>query len=124
MPQQTPCYPATYILLVVPVRAEKQAIIPAVSHMGTARVQSVRRDANPLYHRLIERFGELTGVPVLLNTSFNIKGEPIVNTPQNAIDTFLTSGLDALVMGRALVEKPPDPLRATNHYPRVDDAVL
>ena len=60
------------MLLVVPVKPEKQAIIPAVSHMGTARLQTVQRETNPLYHQLIERFGTLTGVPVLLNTSFNV----------------------------------------------------
>ena len=98
-------YPARYMLLVVPVLPGKQDVIPAVSHMGTARLQTVQRDTNPLYYRLIERFGELTGVPVLLNTSFNVKGEVIVDTPQNAIKTFLDSGLDALVMGHALVDK-------------------
>ena len=58
-------------------------------------------------HRGIERFGTLTGVPVLLNTSFNVKGEVIVDTPQQAIATFLNSGLDSLVMGRAIVDKIP-----------------
>jgi len=65
----------------------------------------VRRDWNPRYYRVVEKFGEATGVPVLLNTSFNLRGEPIVNTPQNAINTFLKSGIDVLMMGRTLTFK-------------------
>ena len=87
------------------MREEKQQIIPAVTHNGTARLQTVQRETNPLFYELIAQFGEVTGVPVLLNTSFNVKGEPIVNSPQDAINTFLNSGLDTLVMGRALVDK-------------------
>ena len=107
MPSPQARYPARFMLLVVPVKQDKQEIIPAVSHMGTARIQTVQRETNPLYHQLIERFGSLTGVPVLLNTSFNVKGQVIVDTPQQAIATFLNSGLDSLVMGRAVVDKLP-----------------
>ena len=69
-------------------------------------MQTVRREWNPSYYRVVEKFGEATSVPVLLNTSFNLRGEPIVNTPQNALSTFAKSGIDALVMGQFLVRKP------------------
>jgi carbamoyltransferase len=81
------------------VRPDKRAVIPAVTHVdGTARVHTVSRESNPLYHRLITAFGARTGVPVLLNTSFNIQ-EPIVNTPEEAIATFLRSDMDLLAIG-------------------------
>ena len=76
-----------------------------VSHMGTARIQTVRQETNLLYHQLIKRFGEATGVPVLFNTSFNVRGEPIVSTPKDALNTFANSGIDSLVMGNYLVDK-------------------
>jgi len=99
-------YPATFMLLVFPVKEEKQPIIPAVTHVdGSGRLQTVHRDTNPLYYRLIEKFGEATGVPVVLNTSFNLKGEPIVSTIQNAYNTFAKSGMDTLVAGRFLIRK-------------------
>jgi carbamoyltransferase len=66
----------------------------------------VFRDQNPRYYGLIERFGQATGVPVILNTSFNLKGEPIVTTPANAYSTFSKSEMDCLVLGNSLVEKP------------------
>jgi len=97
--------PARFMLLVVPVREEQQGVIPAVSHLGTARIQTVYPDASPLYHQVIKRFGEATGVPVLLNTSFNVRGEPIVNTPEDALNTFVNSGIDTLVMGNHLLGK-------------------
>jgi carbamoyltransferase len=98
--------PARFMLLVAPVKQPSDGRIPAVTHAdGSARVQTVTRDANPRYYRLIERFGQATGVPVLLNTSFNLRGEPIVNTPAEALSTFGRSGLDALVLGNTLVTK-------------------
>ena len=96
--------PARFMLLVVPVKEDKQDVIPAVNHLGTARVQIVDPDSNPLYFRLIERFGQATGVPVLLNTSFNVQGEPIVNSPADALNTFVNSGLDTLIMGNFVLE--------------------
>ncbi len=96
---------ARYMLMVSPIVEDKQDKIRAVNHNGTGRLQSVRREWNPLYYRLIEKFGEATGVPVLLNTSFNLRGEPIVNTPQNALNTFAKSDIDQLVMGNFLVKK-------------------
>jgi carbamoyltransferase len=94
-----------FMLIVAPVKDSKQEAIPAVSHMGTARLQTVYKDTNPRYHELIRKFGEATGEPVLLNTSFNVRGEPIVTTPEDALNTFRNSGIDALVMGDILVEK-------------------
>jgi carbamoyltransferase len=85
------------MLRVAPVRSD---VIPAVTHVdGTGRVQTVRRDDNPRFYDLIERFGRLTGIPIVLNTSFNVAGEPIVETPEHAIETFEKSGMDVLVMG-------------------------
>jgi len=98
--------PARFMLLVVPVKEDKQDVIPAVSHMGTARIQTVHREHSPLYYDLIRGFGDATGVPVLLNTSFNVRGEPIVNTPQDALNTFAISGIDSVVMGNYIVDKP------------------
>ena len=80
--------------------------VPAVTHVdGTARVHTVEREVCPRYHRLIEAFGIATGTPVLLNTSFNLQGEPIVNTPAEALATFWRSGMDTLVLGDHMIEK-------------------
>jgi len=85
---------------------ERKARIPAVVHAdGTARPQTVRRDINPCYWTLITEFGELTGDPVLLDTSFNIKGEPIICHPREAIRCFYDSGIDYLVIGNYLSSK-------------------
>ena len=97
--------PARFMLLVVPVRQDKESLIPAVSHMGTARIQTVHQGASPLYHSLIRAVCDATGAPVVLNTSFNVRGEPIVNTPENAMRTFIESGIDSLVMGNYVVDK-------------------
>jgi carbamoyltransferase len=106
LPDAARHYPARFMLYVVDVRDGKRDAIPAVTHVdGTARLQTVREDTAPRYHRLIERFGKATGVPVLLNTSFNLKGEPIVNTPAEALATFGRSGMDVLVLGDTVVEK-------------------
>jgi carbamoyltransferase len=96
---------APYMLMVSPIVEDKQDKIQAVCHNGTGRLQSVRADQNPGYYRLIQKFGEATGVPVLLNTSFNLRGEPIVNTPQNALNTFAKSDIDQLVLENFLVKK-------------------
>ena len=99
-------HPARYMLYVVPVRENHRNTLPAITHIdGTARLQTVFRDQSPRYYRLIERFGQATGVPVVLNTSFNLKGEPIVNTPANAFNTFSKSEMDNLVLENFLVEK-------------------
>jgi carbamoyltransferase len=99
-------YPVRYMLMVFPVYEDKQMEIPAVTHEGgTGRIQTIRREWNPLYYRVVERFAEETRVPVLLNTSFNLRGEPIVTTPQNALNTFAKSGIDTLFMEGFVVRK-------------------
>ena len=72
---------------------------------GTARLQIVDRELNPRYHRLIEAFGQATGVPVVLNTSFNLKGEPVIATPADVLSTFSRSGMDLLVLNDWIVQK-------------------
>ena len=95
-----------FMILTAQVRPEKRSIIPSVTHVdGSARPQTVEKEINPLYWRLIDEFGKRTGVPVVMNTSFNLRGEAIVHTPTDAIRTFFSSGMDALVMGSFLVEK-------------------
>jgi carbamoyltransferase len=95
--------PARFMLLVVPV---KNDAVPAVTHVdGSARVQTVFAETNPRYHALIRAFGDATGVPVLMNTSFNLKGEPIVTTPDNALNTFFASEMDTLVLEHHVVRK-------------------
>lgn len=99
-------YPLRYMLMVYPTRDGQGDRIQAVTHEGgTGRLQAVQRDCNPLYYRAIELFGEETGVPVLLNTSFNLRGEPIVNTPANALNTFGKSDIDTLYMDGFIVRK-------------------
>ncbi len=99
------CYPARFMLMVAEVKDDKKAVVPATTHMGTARLETVRREWNPRYYEIIRRFGEATGVPVLLNTSYNLRGEPIVNTPANAFYTYSHSDMDAVVYGQYLVQK-------------------
>jgi carbamoyltransferase len=95
-----------FMALTAQVKAEKRGVIPSVTHVdGSARPQTVERDVNPLYWRLIHEFGLRTGVPVVMNTSFNLRGEPIVCTPTDAVRTFFSSGMDALVIGSFVVEK-------------------
>jgi carbamoyltransferase len=101
-------YPPRYMLMVSDIPEDKWDKIQAVCHNGTGRLQSVRKAWNAPYYKLIKGFGEATGVPVLLNTSYNLRGEPIVNTPQEAINTFTASDIDQLVMGPFLVKKPED----------------
>jgi carbamoyltransferase len=96
---------AKFMLAVMPVSEDKQETIPAVSHLGTGRLQSVLAETNPRYHSLISNFEGITGVPVIMNTSFNLRGEPIVTTPDNAMNTFFASGLDTLVLGSFIVRK-------------------
>ncbi|HXM93965.1 MAG TPA: carbamoyltransferase [Candidatus Dormibacteraeota bacterium] len=95
-----------FMILTAQVRPEKRSIIPSVTHVdGSARPQTVEKEINPLYWRLIDEFGKRTGVPVIMNTSFNLRGEAIVHTPTDAVRTFFSSGMDALVIGGFLVEK-------------------
>ena len=122
-----------YMLMVADVKAERRCAlsaadealsgldklkaprsqIPAVTHVDlTARIQTVHADTNPIYHALISRFGAITGCPVLVNTSFNVRGEPIVCTPQDAFHCFMGTDLDLLAIGRCVVEK-------TQQYPEL-----
>lgn len=99
-------YDSPFMILTAQVRPEKRNVIPSVTHVdGSARPQTVEREINSLYYRLIDEFGKITGVPVIMNTSFNLRGEAIVHTPTDAIRTFFSSGMDALVIGNFLVEK-------------------
>ncbi|HLX58041.1 MAG TPA: carbamoyltransferase C-terminal domain-containing protein [Ktedonobacteraceae bacterium] len=96
-----------FMLFVYDVLPEKADRIPAVRHVdGTARIQTINRRQHPLYYDLIKAFQARTGVPVLVNTSFNTRGEPIVCTPRDAVECFWTSPLDALVIGSFVLEKP------------------
>jgi carbamoyltransferase len=98
-----------FMLFVYDVLPEKADYIPAVRHVdGTARIQTINRQQHPLYYDLVKAFQAHTGVPVLVNTSFNTRGEPIVCTPRDAVECFWTSPLDALVIGSFLLEKPQD----------------
>ena len=106
LPDAAKHYPARFMLYVVDVREDKRDIIPAITHVdGTGRLQTVQEDVSPRYYQLIETFGRATGVPMVLNTSFNLKGEPIVNTPQEAFHTFSQSGMDVLILGDHVIEK-------------------
>jgi carbamoyltransferase len=96
-----------FMLFVYDVVPEKATLIPAVRHVdGTARIQTINRSQNEAYYDLIKAFQRRTGVPVLVNTSFNTRGEPIVCSPRDALECFWTSPLDALVMGPFLLQKP------------------
>ena len=99
-------YPARFMLYVVDVKPGQGDVLPAITHVdNTARLQTVHADESPLYHQLISTFGQASGVPVILNTSFNLKGEPIVTTPAEAYSTFMRSGMDALVLGHTVITK-------------------
>jgi len=99
-------YPSPVMLLVYDVLEHQRAVVPAITHAdGTARVQTVSARDNPLYWELITRFDELTGVPMVVNTSFNDNNEPIVCTPAEAVACFLKTDMDALALGRYWVQK-------------------
>jgi carbamoyltransferase len=98
-------HPSPFMTFAFPVRPEKRSAIPAPTHVdGTARLQTVSRSANPLYWKLLRSVGDLTGVPAVLNTSFN-DNEPIVCTPEEALDCFRRTRMDVLVMGNFLLER-------------------
>jgi carbamoyltransferase len=95
-----------YMEQVYSIRAEKRSIIPAVTHHdGTGRLQTVSKELNPLFHSLISKFRDITGVPVVLNTSFNVKDEPIVCSPTDALRTFFSCGMDLLIIGNFIISK-------------------
>jgi carbamoyltransferase len=95
-----------YMLMVAPFKPEMGDKVQAVNHEGTGRLQAIDRESNPRYYDIVKKFGEATGVPVVLNTSFNLRGEPIVNTPRDAFNTFSNSDIDMLALGSFLVRKP------------------
>jgi carbamoyltransferase len=106
--RSSPSAPESFMLAVHPVRAAAKTLLPAVTHAdGTARVQFVHRSAHPVFHALLTEFGQQTGVPVLLNTSFNLNGEPIVESPFDAVRTFALSGIDYLCMEGVILSKKP-----------------
>jgi carbamoyltransferase len=99
-----------YMTVAVDVKKEWGEKTPATTHVnGTARVQTVDSRSNFLYHSLITNFEKETGIPLVLNTSFNIKGQPIVEDPLNAISTFAGTGLDSLIIGNFLINKENNP---------------
>jgi len=105
IPEAEKHFPARFMLYVTPVRDEKRADLPAITHEdGSGRLQTVYKATNPAYHGMIEEFGKLTGVPVVMNTSFNLKGEPIVESPAHAFNTFSLSGMDLLLLNNYIVK--------------------
>jgi carbamoyltransferase len=102
------CTRSPFMLFVHRVRPEWRDRVPAITHVdGTSRVQTVSKTLQPRYHALLREFERLRGVPIVLNTSFNVMGEPIVNSPADAIRCFLGTGIDALVIGDHVVVKRP-----------------
>jgi carbamoyltransferase len=96
--------PTDYMLMVYPIKEEFRNAIPAVTHVdGSGRLQTVHRYQNPLYYDLIKEFGKISGIPIIVNTSFNIRGEPIVCSPKDAYRCMMGTGIDCLVMGRYLI---------------------
>lgn len=106
IPQPAKHYPARFMLYVVNVKPDKRQVIPAITHVdGTGRLQTVFKETNPRYWKLINAFYQKTKVPLVLNTSFNLKGEPIVTSPKDAFSTFSRSGIDTLVLENYIVRK-------------------
>ena len=98
--------PSPFMIVNHRVREDRKGEIPAVVHVdGTARVQTVNEKQNKIFYDLINKFHDLTGIPVILNTSFNIRGEPIVCYPEQAVEMFLKTGMDCLAIGNFWVEK-------------------
>jgi carbamoyltransferase len=98
--------PSPYMLLVCNVKPELREKIPAVVHVdGTCRIQTVTKEENGLYYDLIQQFANRTGVPLILNTSYNLAGEPIVETPDDAIKDMLNTNIDMLVIGDLILTK-------------------
>ena len=99
-------HPLPFMLRVIMVKKDKQKALPSITHVnGTGRLQTIERDKNPLYYDLLKEFKKITGVPVIINTSFNIRGEPIVCTPDDAVRCFLGTGIDYLVADHFIAKK-------------------
>ena len=89
-------------------KVKKPENIPAVTHVdGTGRLQTVSKDSNPLHYELINQFYKVTGIPVIINTSMNVMGEPIVNTPEQAYSMIIKTDMDYLMMGNYMISKIP-----------------
>ncbi len=102
--------PTDYMLMVYPIKKEKRKIIPAVTHVdGSGRLQTIRRQQNPLYYDLIKEFEKISKVPILINTSFNIRGEPIACSPEDAYRCMMGTGIDYLVMGNFIIKREDNP---------------
>ena len=102
--------PTDYMLMVYPVVEKWRAKIPSVTHVdGSGRLQTIRRDQNHLYYDVIKEFGKLSGIPILINTSFNIRGEPIVCTPHDAYKCMMGTGIDYVVMDNFLIKRADNP---------------
>ncbi|RRD45278.1 carbamoyltransferase C-terminal domain-containing protein [Tessaracoccus sp. OH4464_COT-324] len=98
---------ARFMTIAFRANARLRAEAPAVVYVdGTSRIHAVVAEDNPEYHRMLVEFGRLTGLPIVLNTSFNLAGEPIVCTPLDALRTFWSSGMDVLMLGRHMLRKP------------------
>lgn len=112
--------PTDYMLMVYPIKKDMRSKIPAVTHVdGSGRLQTIREKQNPLYYRVIKRFGQLSGVPILVNTSFNIRGEAIVCTPQDAYRCMMGTEIDYLVMENFLIRRSDNLQDAWE--PEIDD---
>ncbi len=109
--------PSPYMLFNYQVVEDKRSVIPAVTHVdGSSRIQTVTRNDNPIYYDIIEAFRQITGLPVLLNTSFNLRGHPIAHTPEQAFATFCSGGIDFLLMGRYLIDKQQLPAETVERF--------
>ncbi len=98
--------PCDFMMMVFPVKERWQKILPAITHVdNTARIQTVRRSENPLYYDLIKTFGKISGIPIIINTSFNIRGEPIVASPYDAYRCMMGTEIDYLAMGSFLIKR-------------------
>lgn len=99
-------FPTDFMLMVYPIKEKWREKIPSVTHVdGSGRLQTIRRSQNKLYHDLIKEFGRLSGTPILINTSFNIRGEPIVCAPEDAYKCMMGTGIDYLVIGKYLIKR-------------------
>jgi carbamoyltransferase len=102
--------PTDYMLMVYPVKKEWRDKIPSITHVdGSGRLQTIRRFQNYLYYDVIKEFGKLSGIPILINTSFNIRGEPIVCTPYDAYKCMMGTGIDYLVIDKFLIKRDDNP---------------
>ena len=96
--------------MVYPIKKEKRKLIPAVTHVdGTGRLQVIRREQNTRYYDLIKEFGKLSGIPMLINTSFNVRGEPVVCTPEDAYRCMMGTGIDYVIIGNYLIKREDNP---------------